>query len=241
MAEEYSFPPYREQMEEALQKFGGQLMKTYKGEDVTPLWDLKGKGLPWSFKYLYSVPKLEKLVFATQSFKDKLMSYGTAIFPDDEHALPILSSYWAESAKGSFFILDFYPTADCICDIPYMEHYLEPLEAIYSKGQKYFPGLDSSRNPNWLRALASPYILCGDFAPSTQETQSHVMELTLGYLNTYYELWKKDEPRDPEYMKPLLARKEAIRTNFREKDPGGIMMELAVGKEMAELGLRAMF
>ena len=42
-------------------------------------------------------------------------------------------------------------------------------------------------------------------------------------------------------MKPLIARKEAIRKNFREKDPGGIMIEKAVGKEIAELSLRAYF
>ena len=57
----------------------------------------------------------------------------------------------------------------------------------------------------------------------------------------YYTLWEKDEPRDPEYMKPLIARRQAIRQNFLEKDPGGYMIEKAVGKEVAELSLRAYF
>ena len=143
MTEEYSFPPFEEEIKNLLDKFGGERMETYQGEDITPLWDLKGEGLPWSYKYLYTAPKLEKIVFAVQSFRDKLMSYGASIWPDDEHALPIFSSYWAESAKGSYFIVDFYPTADCICDIPYMEQYLEPLEDGFIKGMDYFPSLGS--------------------------------------------------------------------------------------------------
>lgn len=241
MAEkEYSFPPYVEKMEEALKVFNGKIMDTYRGYDLTPLIDIKGEGLTSSFKYLYKAPKLEKIAFTFHSFRDKLMSYATIIWPDDEHALPIYSSYWAESAKGSFFIIDFYPLADCICDRTYMERYLEPLEDIYGKGQDYFPGL-SGRSGNWFRALMSPYCLTGDFSPSTKDTQNKIMDLTFEYLKIYIELWKKDEPRSEEYMKPLNARKEAIRLNFKEKDPGGYMMEKAVGKELADLSLIAQF
>ena len=241
MAEEYSFPPYEEEIKNLLDKFGGERMETYKGEDITPLWDLKGEGLPWSYKYLYTAPKLEKIVFAVQSFRDKLMSYGASIWPDDEHALPIFSSYWAESAKGSYFIVDFYPTADCICDIPYMEKYLEPLEDSFAKGMDYFPSLGSGRNPNWFKALISPYCLSGDFFPSTKETQAQVLELMTSYLTVFYDLWEKDQPRDPAYMKPLNARKNAIKQNFREKDPGGFMMIKAVGQDLADLGLKVLF
>jgi hypothetical protein len=42
-------------------------------------------------------------------------------------------------------------------------------------------------------------------------------------------------------MKPLNARENAIKQNFREKDPGGFMMEKAVGKKLADLGLRVLF
>jgi hypothetical protein len=229
MAEEYNFPPYEETMREALKAFSGELMNTYKGRDITPLRDLKGGGIAWSFKHLYKAPKLEKIAFTIHSFRDKLMSYAIAIWPDDEHALPAYNAYWAESAKGSFFLVDFYPLADCICDIPYMEHYLEPLEGIYNKGMKYFSGL-SARSTNWFRALCSPYCLTGDIAPSTKDSQDK---------NT--ELWKKDEARPQEYMKGLNTRKEAIRANFREKDPGGAMIVHAVGEELAELSLMCQF
>ena len=43
-------------------------METYNGEDVTPLWDLKGGPLLWSYKYLYEAPKLEKIAITVQSF-----------------------------------------------------------------------------------------------------------------------------------------------------------------------------
>jgi hypothetical protein len=42
-------------------------------------------------------------------------------------------------------------------------------------------------------------------------------------------------------MKPLIARREAMRQNLREKDPGGFMMEKAVGPELAELSIKTYF
>ncbi|MFC1592330.1 hypothetical protein ACFL43_07380 [Thermodesulfobacteriota bacterium] len=240
MSEEYTFPPYGETLQKMIDQFGGEKMETYKGRDVTPLWELKGGPLLWSYKYLYKVPKLEKISFTVQSFRDKLMSFATMIWPDDEHALPVYSSFWAESAKGSYFIIDLYPTADCICDIPYMEKYLEPLEPYYDEGKKHFPDI-SGRDPNWFRAMVSPYYVNADFHPSTKETQDRLLKLTTDYLQVYYELWQKEEPSSPEYMQRLNERREALRQNMFEKDPGGFMVEQAVGKELAELSLMALF
>jgi hypothetical protein len=237
--EQYSFPPYEGKMREALKPFKGEVMDFYKGMDVRPLKDLSGKNMT-SFKFLYKVPKLDKICFTIHNFKGMLMSYATAIWPDDEHALPIFSSYWAESAKGSYFIIDFYPTADCAVDTDYMAHYLSPLEDLYEKGVKIFPE-QFGRSGGWFRALISPYCVNADFAPSTKKTQDAIIELTMGYLAIYTDLWRKEEPRDPEYMKPLIRRKEAIRKTFQENDPGAKMMELAVGHEMAELSLKAVF
>ena len=70
------------------------------------------------------------------------------------------------------------------------------------------------------------------------------MKVSPGATNTYmlyHDLWEKDTPRDSEYMKSLNRRKDAIKENFWEKDPGGFMMVKAVGQELAELGLRALF
>ena len=80
MTEEYAFPPYEEEVSKALEKFGAEKMKTYKGRDVTPMWDFKGGHIVRAFKYLYSAPRLEKIVFGAQSFSDKLMSYATIIW-----------------------------------------------------------------------------------------------------------------------------------------------------------------
>jgi len=237
--EQYTFPPYEEKMREALKPFNGEVMDFYHGMDMRPLRDLKGRNME-SFKYLYKAPKLDKICFSAVSFKEMLISYATIVWPDDQHALPIFQSYWAESAKGSYFIIDFYPLVDCIMDTGYMEHYLAPLGDLYDKGCKIFPDR-FGRSPDWFRALVSPYCLTADFSPSTKKTQEAIIELTLGYLAIYIDLWKKDEPPDPAYMKPLIPRREAIRKNFKEKDPGAKMMELAVGHEMAELSLKAIF
>ena len=177
-------------------------MDSYLGHDIRPFQNLIGKNME-SSKYVYKAPKLEKISTAVHNFKDMLMSYGVIIWPDDEHALPTFSSYWAESAKGSYFIIDFYPPVDCAMHPEYVEQYLTPLESLYEKGAKIFPER-FGRSPVWFRALVSPYCLTADFAPSTKKTRDAIMELTLGYLDIYIDLWKKDKPRDPTYMKPLI-------------------------------------
>lgn len=240
MSEEYSFPPYGEEVQKVVDLFGGTKMETYQGLDVTPLWDMSGGPLLWSYKHMFKAPKLEKIVVAVQSFRDKLMSYMCIIWPEDEYALPVYSSFWAESAKGSYFIVDLYPTADCICDIPYMEKYLEPLEDIHSRGRKSFSTI-SGRDPNWFLAMVSPYYITADFHPSTKQTQDSLLGLTVDYLKVYHRLWEQEQPGDPAYLVRLNERKEAIRLNLREKDPGGYMIEQAIGQEMAHLSLKALF
>ena len=42
-------------------------------------------------------------------------------------------------------------------------------------------------------------------------------------------------------MKSLNIKKDAIKNNFREKDPGEFMMVKAVGEELAALGLKVVF
>jgi len=227
-------------MMQVIEKFGIEKLETYKGKDVTKLWDMKGGGMAWSYKYLYSAPKLEKIVCSVQSFRDKLMCYTTIIWPDDNHALPAYSSFWAESAKGSYMLIDLYPTVDCIMDLPHMEHYLTPLEDAYDKGVKNFPE-KPTRDPDWWRAFASPYAITADFGPSTKQTQENILSLAIDYLEVYHSLWEKDEPRDAEYMKKLNERKQAIRQNLKDKDPGGLMLENSVGHEMTELTLEVLF
>jgi len=239
MSEEYSFAPYIEKMEEALKEFGGTMMEEYRGHDVKTLWKQKGEGYS-GFKYLYKAPKLEKIALGFGIFREKLMSYATIIWPDDDHALPIYSAYWAESAKGNFFLVDLYPLADCIRDLPYMEKYLEPLEDTYNKGLDYFFSL-GGRSANWFRALTSPYCLTGDI-DANKENQERILALILEYLKIYTDLWKKDEPRPLEYMKELNARKEAIRMTFQERDLiGDMMLTKAIGKELAHLSLITQF
>jgi hypothetical protein len=240
MSEEYSFPPFGREMNKVIEKFGGRRMETYDGEDITPLWNLQGGGLVASYKYLYAAPRLEKIVITESSFRDRLMSYALNILPDNRHALPIYICFWAESAKGSYFILDLCPTADCICDIPYLERYLDPLESSYSRGIEHYHEI-STRDPSWFRAMKSPYFINADIAPSTQQSQEILLGLAVEYLSIYHQLWEKDEPRDEAYMCRLNERKEAVRLNFREKDPGGYMMEKAVGKKLAELSIKALF
>ena len=239
MSEEYTFPPYAEKVQEAIKEFGGAVMEEYRGYDIKPLWDQKGEGFT-GFKYLYTAPKLEKIALGVGSFREKLASYSLTIWPEDDYALPVCAGYWAESAKGSFFLIDFYPLADCIRDLPYMEKYLAPLEEIYQKGLEWFPPANV-RSENWFRAAASPYLITTE-ADATKENQDRLLSLTLDYLKVYIDLWKKEGPSPQEYMKELNARKEAIRRTFQDRDSiGDQMLSRTIGKELAHLSLIAQF
>ena len=240
MSQHYNFPAYAEKMENIVNRFGGEKIKTYQGEDISRLWDIKGGGITWSYKYLYAVPKLEKIVFSVQSYRDKLMTYTTLAWPDDQHALPVYSSFWAESAKGSYFIVDLYPTADCICDMPYFEHYLEPLEDFYNRSVEDFPE-KPKRDLSWFRTFSSPFDIRLDLHSSTEDSQEKLLRLTTDYFEHYHSLWQKDEPRDSAYMHRLNERKQAIRKIMAERDPGGSMLVSALGDELAELSLKVLF
>jgi hypothetical protein len=240
MSEDYTFPNYEDNIRKLLDKFDAKLMPTYRGKDITGLHDSSGGMLTFSRKFLYSAPKLEKIVFGVQCYREKLMTYTCSIWPEDKYALPIYSSFWAESQKGSYFLLDLYPLADCICDLDYLEQYLMPLEEAYEKGLQDF-SKKVVRDPHWFKALVSPFYITADFSPSTKESQGRVIETKVDYLEQYLQLWKNEEPGDPEYMKPLVARKEAIRKCLKENDPGGFMLEKAVGQEMADLHLEVLF
>ncbi len=239
MTEQFSFPPYAEKVQEILKELNTTVMEEYQGHDIRPLWDQTGDGYT-GFKYLYKAAKLEKIALGVSSFRGKLMSYALVIWPEESYAPPVFSNYWAESEKGSFFVLDFYPLADCVRDLPYMEKYLDPLEDIYERGMEFFPP-SNVRSYNWFRALASPYVLTAE-VDAGKENQDRILNLILDYLKVYIELWKKEEPSPAEYMKELNARKEAIRHVFRERDTiGDIMLTKAIGKELAHLSLITQF
>ena len=67
------------------------------------------------------------------------------------------------------------------------------------------------------------------------------MELTLGYLAIYIDIWKEDALREPEYMQSLITRRNAIKTTFIQNDPGAKMMEVSLGEEMAAFSMNISF
>jgi hypothetical protein len=240
MASKYSFPPFQEEIGKLVDRFGGTKMDSYKGHDISPFWDLTGGTITQSNSFLYDAPKLEKIVFSVQAYREKLMCYTLSIWPEDAHALPIFSHFWAESSKGSYFLVDFYPTADCICDADYLEHYLDPLDEAYSDAKEHFSET-SNRDPSWFRSFTSPYYITADVSGSTQQTQTQILNTIAAYLKTYYALWEEDAPRDATYMARLLERKRAIRKMLYDYDPGGAMIRHAIGDKLADVFLDMLF
>ncbi len=240
MTEEYTFPPFKEEMEKLIEGFGGTMMENYQGHDIRPFWDLKKGAITSSFAYLYKAPKLEKIFFSIQRFRDKLDCYTLSIWPDDRHALPIYSAFWAESVKASYFLVDFYPTSDCVLDLPYLEKYLDPLEDIFDRNYTEFP-VKSQREFSWFKTFSSPFLVTADIIKGTEETQGNILRFITDYLKVYLDLYEADETESDEYMAPIVKRKKAIRKILFERDPGGFMVEKALGKELAHIYLNMTF
>ncbi len=240
MSDIFEFPPYEKEISSLLEQFNATKLDTYRGHELSTFENITGGSMNNSICRLYKAPKLEKIVFSLQKFREKLECYTFCLWPDDSHGLPIFSTFWAEGIKSSYFMVDFYPTADCVCNFPYLEQYLEPLEDRYDQAKKIYP-MNSWRDPNWSRFICSPYYISSEVEPSSKESQEQIFDIIKSYINIYHELWEKDEPREADYMKRLIERREGIRKILYEFDPGGPMMENALGPVMAKSYLRLIF
>ena len=233
---DFSFAPYVETMTEAIQPLNPVLADKYDGFDITDIRDFKSDRISIKVK-VYKADKIDKISISRIEIFGLFCGCGCSITADEWHALPTYTSDWDENPKTNHIITDLLPSADCGADIEYRKQYLDPLEP-YWKTYKDMPGLEPIQLA-WFRALQSPYIITGRPPHMPEKLNQMALQCQIDYLKVFLDLWKNDKPRDKEYMKPLIQRRNVARNMLRHNDPGEGPLTKMLGHNMAEKILAA--
>lgn len=195
-------------------------------KEVESISKLEGNVIKGSIK-CYSAQKLEKITLVQLELVKKYYGNIITIWPDDEHALPILIISMDENPNATHFFVDCMPLADCVVDSSYLENYLDPLEPAWKKYKfirdlPNFPDYEVNLY-SWMRAIASPYLITRRVPPNKPTgIRGDLIRLGVDYLKIYLDMWKNAERQDKQYMDLLNQRKRRIREHFRTgKDPDG--------------------
>jgi hypothetical protein len=203
------------------------------GEDVTGFQDIRTPTFEGSL-FAFSADKLEKLAVGYMCFMRRMVVFFIMAYPSDEYDFPVLGSDHTEAADHAGLILNLHALADLVVAPAYRERYLDRLDATW----KAYQDLDNQLNPAaWYRALLSPFdingrypITGGDRAPAAR-----ALDCLCKYLDYYVsELVQHARPvTDQGTRQYAVARREAIKTVYREKDPGLGPLAAVLGAEAA--------
>ena len=236
MAEKFEFSSYNETMKEVLKPLNPILLDEYEGHDIRGLRNIDtpmAKGYIKAFK----ADKIEKIGFSHVEFMGgKFLASACVITPSSDYALPIYMSDWDEGQKAIHIITDLLPSTDCGRDNEYLAKYLDPIAPLWEK-YRVMPGLEPIKL-SWFRAMQSPYIITGRPPQEPEKIRKMTLDAQVDYLRYWISLWEKDEPRDPEYMKPLLERRAVMRDFLRHRDPGEGPLSKALGHDNAVVFLK---
>jgi hypothetical protein len=224
--------PATERVWPILSSLNPSLVTSLGGEDITPLHDLRTPSFEGSLM-AFNADKLEKMVVGNMCFMRKLTVFFVTIYPEDNYDFPVVASDLTEGADHAAFIFDFHALADIVVNTAYREKYLDKLDSIW----KEYLDLDNRPNPaSWYRALMSPFDIFGRY-PTTGSDRSQAaraLDCQCKYLKYYCDLVRNAAPvPDPAARQYAVARREAIKAVFREKDPGLAPLSASLGAETA--------
>ncbi len=231
--------PYYERITEALAPLSPQSMTQYRGDDITQFHEIT-TDMMTQYLQAFSADKLDKIVtITTEILGGKIIVHGTTIVPTDEYPLPLFTSELVQAVNHLSLRVDFIPLADLACDQDYMNKYIMPLEDLW-KRHREIEGSGIERYV-WQRVMLSPFYSYGKFKYGIDNIEETSLEITIDYLKRYTEIWSEVQKGDPEYLKPLNARKHTMLQTMLEYDPGEGPLKQALGKETAHKILALLF
>ena len=127
MAEGSKGTPYLEKMRELVDQLKPTELTEWKGEDLTPIQEIKGSQVTGGFR-VYSSEKIDKIGLGSLSLSDGT-NYGfCTVIPKANYDLPLFLSKWEEREKEIIFLVDIIPTVDSLVDEPYRKKYIESIQ-----------------------------------------------------------------------------------------------------------------
>jgi hypothetical protein len=216
-------------------------LKVYKGVDMTEIQNIKRPLTEAAYKTFYT-DKIEKILIGYQVFMKRMTIQPIALSPNDDYDFPILIAEVVENPGRVHFLLDMHPLRDLVVDEWYREKYLDPIEPIW----KEYLDLYNDINPNtWFRSFLSPFPICCRLTPKDSDRSefARLTEVLAKYLEYYVSnVIPKAEPvKDPQAKEFAVKKKNAIRSIYSTRDPGGGPLVKVCGPELAKKILLALF
>jgi hypothetical protein len=214
-------------------------LEKYLGMDTSPAWDFKTPMVTGFYRpyIIKGSDKIEKITIGELHYMKRAKYCVLTMTASDDYDLPYFSCEWDETATRIGVTTDFMPVVDIAVHPKYCEKYLSPLADLWRK-YRTIPGFTKEgrcllqrrweRHP-WARETLSPF--CLDGKVEEKEDRYQVLLATIEYAKVWLDLLKKAEPiKDPDYKQEMLMRKRTMQKYYRDRDPGGEIIQKIFGE-----------
>jgi len=242
MGEDIKWAPYLEKMKEQIDQLKLSEIKESKGHDLTPASEFKTAKGRGGFK-AYSTDKIEKIGIGTLCLNEEVHYGFCAIFPDENHNLPVFISRWEEREKEVSILVDIMPSVDSLIDEEYRKKYVESVQPLWERFAS-LPGICPEES-DVIRSLCSIIYTAARVPIDKEGMRLAALAPHTEYLKGYLAFLKEATPIENDAKREEVKKKrEAIRGTLRTKffkEVMGDSIESTVGSDLSELIVTILF
>ena len=242
MGEDIKWVPYLEKMKEQIDQFKLSEIKECEGRDLTPASEFKTPKASGGFK-AYSTDKIEKIGIGTLYLNEEVHYGFCAIFPDENHNLPVFISRWEEREKEVSILVDIMPSVDSLIDEEYRKKYVESVQPLWERFAS-LPGICPEES-DVIRSLCSIIYTAARVPIDKEGMRLAALAPHTEYLKGYLAFLKEATPIENDAKREEVKKKrEAIRGTLRTKffkEVMGDSIESTVGSDLSELIVTILF
>jgi hypothetical protein len=242
MGEDIKWVPYLEKMKEQIDQLKLSEIKEWEGRDLTPASEFKTPKASGGFK-AYSTDKIDKIGIGTLYLNEEVHYGFCAIFPDENHSLPIFISRWEEREKEIKFLVDIMPSVDSLIDEEYRKKYVESVQPLWERFAS-LPGICPEES-DVIRSLCSIIYTAARVPIDKEGMRLAALAPHTEYLKSYLAFLKEATPIENDAKREEVKKKrEAIRGTLRTKFFKEVMkdsIESTVGSDLSELIVTILF
>lgn len=176
---------------------------------------------------IFKGPKIEKVYLGGGESPRGLMCQGL-IYPSDDYDYPSFGYDWAVFAKPQAYVFAFVDLHPLRREKKYGERYLQPIEVVYDKYERFHP-YQMAQRAEWSKPFRSGH---GYLGRLPVENIGDSINLIVDYLEIWLHFWREAKPqKDPKLRDQTLAQKEAMREAYKSHGTGTYTKRY--GKEIA--------
>jgi len=183
---------------------------------------------------IYSADRLERIIFSLIEIKGTAREGTLFIWPEPKYHLPLFWCNLTQMTTHSFFILDYLPLLDPVVWPEYFEHCLKGFSTMRPKVLDIMKEFILDKDPTLPSAIA---ILLSSFKITISlkaEGIGKVLTLIQEGISSYLEMAKKALPVSEEERVFLLKKRENVRKQMKNNDPGYPFMVNTFGEKITK-------